>query len=83
MFFLQIIICENMVTYKARIIYFVFFSSYLTGVGDTHTGCEQFYVNFFVFKSEGAKESFEEKEEPLWKDGNKKQMRPQKLIFFR
>ena len=45
--------------------------------------CEQFYVNFFVFKSEGAKESLEEKEEPLWKDGNKKQMRPQKLIFFR
>ena len=82
MFFLQIIICENMVTYKARIIYFVFFSSYLTGVGDTHTGCEQFFVNFFVFKSEGAKESLEEKEEPLWKDGNKKTNEAPKVDIF-
>ena len=48
-----------------------------------HIVANSFYVNFFVFKSEGAKESFEEKEEPLWKDGNKKQMSPQKLIFFR
>ena len=47
-----------------------------------HIVANSFYVNFFVFKSEGAKESFEEKEEPLWKDGNKKTNEAPKVDIF-